>query len=185
RLLDLRVHPLAQVGVRAVPVVGQLREGFAELLDALAALLADEATLDHLLGDAMRDGHRADLPSCAQAGRRARSRGRRATRPSPAASSDARKWKRRTSRSAARCGRTSGSSPAEHTGGCAHEKGPDCPGPARIVPCAAPDFLLGYTRPVRWAASNDCIKTCLGQYGSRKPKLQAYSFDQASLAAKA
>jgi hypothetical protein len=63
RLLDLRVDPLAQVGVGAVPVVGQLREGRAQLLDALAALLADEATLDHLLGDTMRDRHQADLPS--------------------------------------------------------------------------------------------------------------------------
>src|SRR5262249_8757952 len=89
RLLDLRVHPLAQVGVRAVLVVGQLREDRAALLDARAALLADEATLDHLLGDSMGDGHRADLPSCTQAGRRTRSGGGRATRPFPAASSDA------------------------------------------------------------------------------------------------
>src|SRR5262249_8867560 len=61
RLLDLRVDPLAQVGVGAVLVLGQVPEGYAQLLDSLAALLADEATLDHLLGDTMRNGHQAVL----------------------------------------------------------------------------------------------------------------------------
>jgi hypothetical protein len=88
RRLQLGVHPLANVGVRAAPVVRKAREDRAQLADPLGAFLADEAALDHLHLRAMRHGHR-DTPSqscgkCASPGRAAYS-----VASCPAASSDA------------------------------------------------------------------------------------------------
>ncbi len=91
-LPDLRVHPPPDVGVRAVPVAGQLGQDRAELADPLGALLADQAAPDHLHLRAMGHGHRGDSPSCRAGGARAAGAlaapGRVAS--CPAASSDAR-----------------------------------------------------------------------------------------------
>ena len=79
RCLDLRVHPLADVRVRPVPVAGQLREDLPELPDPLGVVLADEPPLDELHLRAMRHWHRDHLPfnSCGKArAQRSRCRGR-------------------------------------------------------------------------------------------------------------
>ena len=58
RVLDLRQQGLAEVRVRPVPVVGQLREQRADLADPLPPLLADQPALRHLRERAMRHRHR-------------------------------------------------------------------------------------------------------------------------------
>ena len=62
RLLELTLDPLADVGVRAVPVARELAEDRAELANALCSLPADESALDDLHLRAMWHGHRVHLP---------------------------------------------------------------------------------------------------------------------------
>ena len=61
RLLDLRGQPLAEVRVRAVLVVGQLREQRVDLADPLPAFFSYEPSLRQLGEGSMRHRH-LDLP---------------------------------------------------------------------------------------------------------------------------
>ena len=87
RRRQLALDPLPQVGVRAVPVAGQLGEDRAKLADPFGTVLAHEAALDQLLLGAMWHRHRDVTPPFS---------GRNASR--PAASLGRCGGKRRTSR---------------------------------------------------------------------------------------
>jgi hypothetical protein len=52
---ELALEPLAQVGVRTVPVSGQLAEQRADRRNALAPFLPDEATLGRFPGRCVRE----------------------------------------------------------------------------------------------------------------------------------
>ena len=58
RRRQLALDPLPQVGVRAVPVAGQVGEDRAKLADPFGTVLAHEAALDQLLLGAMWHRHR-------------------------------------------------------------------------------------------------------------------------------
>src|SRR5262249_20002321 len=76
RLVDLRLDPLANVGVGPVAIAGQLGKDRAELTDSLRAFLADEPALDHLHLRAMRHRHRVTFLSIVREGARAGARQR-------------------------------------------------------------------------------------------------------------
>ena len=115
-------EPLAQVRVRTVLVVGQLREQCVDLADPVPALFPDEPALRHLGEGSMRHRHR-DLPLIRGNGRGARSDHARRPRPSrpfhrrlmwkgPISRSAWRSWRPRRPGDA---GRGGGSSPGHPT----------------------------------------------------------------------
>ena len=90
RPVELALEPLAQVGVGAVAVAGQLLEQRADRRDALAALLPDEAALRHLRRTC--DAASASRPPSDRAGRSARA----ATGVRPRGASPSRRFPRRS-----------------------------------------------------------------------------------------
>jgi hypothetical protein len=75
RLLELRLDPLPDVGVRPVPIAREIAEDRAQLADPFGSFFADQPALDHLHLRAMRHGHRVTFLSSIREGARTGARG--------------------------------------------------------------------------------------------------------------
>src|SRR5215213_2504957 len=85
RLLDLLHHPLTDLAVGAIFVVGQTVQDRAQLARAVATLLAGEPALDHLHLGTVRHGHGDALLNRGGDCRKARPASISAERQAPAA----------------------------------------------------------------------------------------------------